>query len=146
MKQMTMIAALSLALGGVAFPLQAAAAEGGSIASRVEQLGEMTYLTFTDMRAVRRDGLLRVQVTLFNNSARNEQLFYRFRWLDEDGFSVWEEEPWKPEIIYGNQNKVINVTAPTFKAVDFRIEVQSPNNSTSGHHHSASPADNPPYR
>ncbi|GHU11123.1 hypothetical protein AGMMS50225_15970 [Betaproteobacteria bacterium] len=146
MKQMTMIAALSLALGSVALPLQAAAAEGGSIASKVEQLGEMTYLTFTDMRAVHRDGLLRVQVTLFNTSASNEQLFYRFRWLDADGFSVWEEEPWKPETIYGKQSKVLNVTSPTLKAVDFRIEVQSPSNSTSGHQHPASSADNPPYR
>jgi uncharacterized protein YcfL len=98
------------------------------------------------MRAVRRDGLLRVQVTLFNNSSGNERLYYRFRWLDENGFTVWDEEPWKPEIIYGQQSKIINVTAPTFKAVDFRIEVQSPNNSTTDHRHPASTADNPPYR
>jgi uncharacterized protein YcfL len=106
--------------------------EGGSIASKVEELGEMTYLKVTDMRAARRDNLLRIQFTVTNSSHRNEQLYYRFRWLDADGFTVWEEEPWKPELIYGKQNKVINIIAPTFKAVDFRLELQSPRNAASG--------------
>ncbi|MDR3352359.1 MAG: YcfL family protein [Zoogloeaceae bacterium] len=123
---------LTILLGAtlMSVPLALPAVEGGSIASKVESLGEMTYLKFTDMRAVRRDGLLRVQVSIFNENSANEQLYYRFRWLDEDGFTVWEEEPWKPEIVYGRQSKVLSVTAPTLKAQDFRIEVQSPNNST----------------
>ncbi|MDR2880694.1 MAG: YcfL family protein [Azoarcus sp.] len=124
--------------------LPASAAEGGSIASKVEELGKMDYLRVTDMRAVRRDNLLRVQFTVTNSSPGNERLHYRFRWLDADGFTVWEEEPWKPEIIYGKQNKVINVVAPTFKAADFKLELQSPHNSTSSERTGV--ADNPPYR
>jgi uncharacterized protein YcfL len=130
MRKTTLAITLGLALTALAGPPALLAAEGGSIASKVESLGEMTYLKFTDMRAVRRDGLLRIQVTIFNENNLNEQLYYRFRWLDEDGFTVWEEEPWKPEIVYGKQSKVLSVTAPTLKASDFRIEVQSPNNST----------------
>ena len=104
--------------------------EGGSIASKVEGLGKMTFLKITDMRAVRRDNLLRIQFTMSNMSPKNEQLYYRFRWLDADGFTVWEEEPWKPELIYGKQNKFISVVSPTFKATDFKLEVQSPHNRT----------------
>lgn len=127
MKQIALIAVLGFAL--LCPPLHAA--EGGSIASKLEMLGEMTYLKVTDLRAAKRDGLLRIQVTINNESGGNEQLYYRFRWLDEDGFTVWEEEPWKPETIYGKQSKVISVVSPSFKATDFRLELQSPNNGYS---------------
>jgi uncharacterized protein YcfL len=142
MKRMAAILAIGAACAG--FCLPACAAEGGSIASKVEELGKMDYLKVVSMSAAVRDNLLRVQITVRNTSPKNQQLYYRFRWLDTDGFTVWEEEPWKPEIIYGKQDKVINVTAPTFKASDFKLEVQSPNNSTVSER--TSTADNPPYR
>lgn len=126
MKQIAMTAALGLALLGTPFALQAA--EGGTIASKVEELGKMSYLKVTDMRAVKRDGLLRIQVTISNTDNSNQQLYYRFRWLDDDGFTVWDEEAWKPEVIYGLQKKVIQAVSPTFKATDFRLELQSPKN------------------
>ncbi|MDR2209654.1 MAG: YcfL family protein [Azoarcus sp.] len=140
MKKMAAILAL---LGATCISLPVYAAEGGSIASKVEELGKMDYLKVTDMRAARRDNLLRIQVTVTNSSNKNEQLYYRFRWLDNDGFTVWEEEPWKPELIYGKQDKVISVVAPTFKATDFKLELQSPNNSTSSERRSG--VDGPPY-
>ena len=139
MKKMFLALALA-ACAGVCLPVYA----NDSIAGKLEELGKMDYLKVTDMRGARRDGLLRIQFTVTNSSPKNEQLYYRFRWLDADGFTVWEEEPWKPELIYGKQNKVINAIAPTFKAVDFKLELQSPHNMTSGER--TSTADNPPYR
>jgi uncharacterized protein YcfL len=146
MKQIVMVAALGLACVGASLPAQAF--EDDSIASHVEELGKLNNLRVTDLRAVKRDGLLRLQLTVSNSSPGNEQLYYRFRWLDADGFTVWAEEPWKPETIYGKQDKIINVVAPTFKATNFKLEVQSPNNSAvSGSSGGpASTADNPPYR
>jgi hypothetical protein len=134
--------ALSLAFSGAALPVYSA--DGGPIASKVEELGRMDKLKVTDLRAVRRDGLLRVQATISNSSPSKQQLYYRLRWLDEDGFAVWEEEAWKPELVYGKQNKVIDALAPTFKAADFKLELQSSDDATSA----ADPgvADNPPYR
>lgn len=126
MKKITMMAALGAAL--LCSPFVTHAAEGGSIASKIEELGKMTYLKVSDLRAVKRDGLLRIQATLSNSSSDTQQLYYRFRWLDDDGFTVWEEEPWKPEVVYGQQKKVISVVSPSFKATDFRLELQSPKN------------------
>ncbi|MDR2165941.1 MAG: YcfL family protein [Zoogloeaceae bacterium] len=124
------LAATFLGLCVLALPLQAQVTGDGSIASKVESLGEMANLKVSDLRVVaRRDGLLRVQVTITNESSANEQLYYRFRWLDNDGLVVWEEEPWKPEVVYGLQSKILTGIAPTFQATDFRLEVQSPNNS-----------------
>lgn len=107
-----------------------AAPEGPSIASKIEELGKMTYLKVTDLRAAKRDNLLRVQAELSNSSNTNQQLYYRFKWLDRDGFSVWDDEPWKPLTIYGKQRQQIQVVAPTFKAVDFRLVLQSPQNES----------------
>lgn len=112
------------------FPLAPVHAE--SMASKLEQLGEMTYLKVTDLRVANRNGLLNVQAEITNTSSSNERLFYRFKWLDGAGFSVWDEEPWKPVVIYGKQRHLITVVAPTPQATDFRLVLQSPNNTTFG--------------
>lgn len=105
----------------------APASEGPSIASRVELMGPLNYLVVSDLRATKRDNLLRIQAEITNTSTDNQQLYYRFKWLDRDGFSVWDDEPWKPLLVYGNQKQLINVVSPSFKATDFRIVLQSPN-------------------
>lgn len=110
-------------------PPPAVASSGPSMASKIEEQGKMNNLKVTDMRATKRDNLLRIQVDITNISSSNQQLYYRFKWLDRDGFTVWEDEPWKPMIVYGNQKQVINVVSPTFKATDFRLLLQSPDNS-----------------
>ena len=101
-----------------------------SISSKIEEQGKMDYLKVTDLRATKRDNLLRIQAEITNTSAGNQQLYYRFKWLDRDGFTVWDDEPWKPMIFYGNQKQVINVVSPTFKAMDFRLILQSPDNTS----------------
>ena len=120
-----------VAMGSAPPPAAAApsASSGPSMASKIEEQGKMNNLKVTDMRATKRDNLLRIQVDVTNISSSNQQLYYRFKWLDRDGFTVWDEEPWKPMIVYGNQKQVINVVSPTFKATDFRLILQSPDNS-----------------
>ena len=118
---------LALIAASAALSMSASAA---GIADKLEQLGEMTYLKVSEMRVAKRDGLLAVQVEVSNTDASNQQLYYRFKWLDESGFSVWGEAASKPVLIYGKQKKMINEVAPTPRASDFRMEVQSPNNST----------------
>lgn len=120
--------ALCAALGVASLQHPAAAQTAGSLASHIEEQGRMKELAVTDMRATRRDNLLRVQVEITNSDNANQQLYYRFKWLDADGFSVWDEEPWKPVLLYGAQKTLINVVAPTFKATDFRLVLQSPDN------------------
>jgi hypothetical protein len=110
----------------------AASSGGGSIASKIEEMGTMTYLKVTDLRAAKRNGLLAIQAEVTNTDAKNQQLFYRFKWLDSAGFSVWEDEPWKPLVIYGKQKQLITVVAPTPKATDFKLVLQSPENNASG--------------
>ncbi len=115
-------------LGGQS--LQAAqAATTSSLAERVEQLGEMKYLKVVNGKMVKRNGLLAVQLEVKNSQNSNQQLYYRFRWLDDAGFVVGGEEAWKPLKFIGLQKQIIDTVAPVQSAVDFRLEVNSPENS-----------------
>lgn len=101
---------------------------GGAIASKIEELGAMSYLRVTDLRATKRNGLLNIQAEVSNSDSANQQLYYRVKWLDGAGFSVWDDEPWKPLVVYGKQKQLISLVAPTPKAADFRLVLQSPEN------------------
>jgi len=116
------------ALALFAGPMTTALADNApTIASKLEAQGRIDNLKVTDLRASKHNNLLKIQAEVTNTSASNQQLYYRFKWLDNDGFVVWDEEPWKPVMIYGNQKQIISVGSPTFKATDFRLILQSPN-------------------
>lgn len=97
-------------------------------AGKIEELGKMTHLRVNDIRSVVRLGLLTIQTDISNTSTSNQNLYYRFKWLDNSGFSVWEDEPWKPLTFYGRQKQSITVVAPSPRATDFRLVLQSPDN------------------
>jgi uncharacterized protein YcfL len=100
-----------------------------SLTDRVEQLGEMKYLKLGAGRTAQRNGLLVVQVEMKNQDKGNQQLYYRFRWLDEAGLEVGGEEVWKPLKFIGLQKRTIESLAPVPNAVDFKMEVNSPANT-----------------
>ncbi len=100
-----------------------------SLTDRIEQLGEMKYLKLLTGRTAQRNGLLVVQVEMKNQDKGNQQLYYRFRWLDEAGLEVGGEEVWKPLKFIGLQKRTIESIAPVQNAVDFKIEVNSPENT-----------------
>ncbi len=126
----TASAPTQVAMGSAPQPVANAASAGSpSIASKLEEQGKMNNLKVTDLRATKQNNLMRIQAEITNISSGNQQLYYRFKWLDRDGFTAWEEEPWKPMIVYGNQKQIINVVSPTFKATDFRLILQSPDNA-----------------
>lgn len=144
MRRLAMVTVLGLACSGAVLPAQAAE-DGGSIASKVDVLGDLGALSVADLRASRRNNLLRVQATITNSSSRKMDFQYRFRWLDADGFVVGEPGVWRPEIIAGNGDKVINAGALDFKAADFKLELKDPN-AKAASYRNGSTADNPPYR
>ena len=118
----------------ICFALAPMFAAGANQASVPVSLGYATLnqdgsaaIGISDLRATRQDRLLRVQAELNNTSASNRQVYYRFEWMDQQGLAVWDDEPWKPLIVYGNNKQTINVSSPSFKATSFRLVVQNPN-------------------
>lgn len=123
-----MISALSLL---AAASLMSAPVAADTIASKIEAQGEMTFLKVTGLRQAVRNGLLAIQAEITNDHYGQQTMHYRFRWLDSSGFSVWEDEPWKPVAFHGKDKHLIQAIAPTPQATDFRLVVQSPDNKTS---------------
>ncbi|MBF0402244.1 MAG: YcfL family protein [Magnetococcales bacterium] len=99
------------------------------VASKVEEMGLMLDLQPGEIRVERRNHLLYIQAEVINPTLDDQSLSYRFRWLDASGL-VLEEEAWKPLLLHGKQRQFIKTVAPTPQAVDFRIEMHAPNNST----------------
>ena len=115
---------------GIAAVLAGSAQAESTIASKLESQGVIENLRVSDLRTTKENNLLRIQAEISNTTTSNQQLYYRFKWLDRDGFTVWDDEPWKPMVVYGNGKQLISVVAPTLKATDFRLVLQSPGVAT----------------
>ena len=114
---------LALMLGIVSAPVGAQ-----TIASKVESLGNARYVTVTGLMAKERNGFLMLQIELSSDSSKPRRAFWRIKWLDETGFQVWDDEPWKPVTVQGEAKQNLQVVAPTNKARDFRIQFNAEEN------------------
>lgn len=122
MKLKTLIATSMITLATLA-PVQAQ-----TIASRVESLGEARYVKVTGLMAKERNGFLVLQFELNNGDSSAQKIYWRVKWLDDDGFQVWDDEAWKPMTVHGNARQNVVATAPTPKATDFRIQYNAESN------------------
>lgn len=91
--------------------------------SKVIRSGSTSSLRITDLRAVKRNGLLYVQATFFNDSNLESDFNYRIKWLDDSGFKVADDEVWKPKVVFAGQSFDITAIAPTPQATDFQIDL-----------------------
>ncbi len=128
MKKLFLLALLCLPL----------AAGAQTIESKIESMGRMDHLQVAGLKSAVRDGLLKIQLEVVNDWHNQQVLHWRVRWLDEDGFQVGGDEPWKQELLHGKQRRVLQTAAPSRRAADFKIELQSPENAAYG---SAAPED-----
>jgi len=85
-------------------------------------MGDTDSIQITDLRSVKRNGLLTAQATIKNNSSSN-LVSYRFKWLGNNEIAIFDDEAWKPIVISKGQSASIIGIAPTPEAVDFRIEL-----------------------
>jgi len=88
---------------------------------KVVQEGKRTTILATEMRCTMTGDLYKVDVNLNNDSSQVKRITYKFRWIDREGMRAWEEETWKPLLMYENSNITVSTVAPTNKAVDFRL-------------------------
>lgn len=115
MKIKPLLMAAALAFASPAVPAD-------TIDSKVEYQGPPRDITVTGLMAKERNGLMALQVELTNKDHKPQQAFYRLKWLDETGFQVWDDEPWKPVLLHGYQKQNLQVVAPTARARDFRVQ------------------------
>ena len=95
------------------------------IEAKLEESGDIPYIEVTDLRCSERSQLMRIEVDLHNDGEDEHRFAYRFRWLDREGMRAWEEEAWKPVMVYGKTRHTIATSSPSQDAVDFRVELRS---------------------
>jgi uncharacterized protein YcfL len=95
------------------------------VKSKVLAEGRRTTIQATEMRCSKSGDLLKIDANLNNDSKTIKRIAYKFRWIDREGMRAWDEEPWKPLMLYENSNLVINSISPTSKAADFRLILRS---------------------
>ena len=88
---------------------------------KVVHEGKRTTILATEMRCTMTGDLYKVDVNLNNDSSQVKRINYKFRWIDREEMRAWEEETWKPLLMYENSNIPVSAVAPTNKAVDFRL-------------------------
>lgn len=72
----------------------------------------------------RKNDYLCVTVEFKNKKSKNAHAYYRFRWLDSSGKVFSANSPWKPILVYGNQNLFVTDTAPNSQIADYKLEVK----------------------
>ena len=95
------------------------------VKAKVVSEGRRTTIQATEMRCSKTGELWKIDANLNNDSKTIKRIAYKFRWIDREGMRAWEEEPWKPLMLYDNSNLVINTVSPSNKAVDFRLILRS---------------------
>jgi hypothetical protein len=97
----------------------------GLIEAKVEGAGNVGDVRVVDMRCTERGNLLRIDVDLNNASKNVRRIAYRFRWLDKEGMRAWDDEAWKPVLIYGKTLHTVSALSPSQDAADFRLVLMS---------------------
>lgn len=95
--------------------------------AKLRRTGSTFNLKIVELRAVRRNDLLTVQAGIYNESRTGAPVNYRFRWVDDAGMKVWDDEPWKPLNLFAGQTIDLTGVAPTPMATDFMIELNGSN-------------------
>lgn len=93
------------------------------IKAKVEVAGSLPNVEVVDLRCSERASLLRIDVDLKNESKEVRRIAYRFRWLDKEGMRAWDDESWKPVLLYGNTLYTVTTMSPSQEATDFRVVV-----------------------
>jgi uncharacterized protein YcfL len=91
------------------------------IKAKVEIAGALSGVAINAMTCTMRNDALRIDVELANKEDGVRRVAYKFRWLDRDGLSAWDDESLKPVLLYAHATHNLTGLAPTSKAVDFRL-------------------------
>lgn len=95
------------------------------IEAKLEKSGNVPYVEVVDLRCAERNQLLRIEVDLMNEGSDVHRVAYRFRWVDREGMRAWEDESWKPVMIYAKTRHTVTTNSPSQEVADFRVELRS---------------------
>ena len=121
---------LMIVLNACSHPVQTTEhAVSGTIESKLLLRGDLSYIKVTDLRAKKTNNFLVVEAEVYNTTSYDDLLYYRFKWFDAKGFQVSGDDGWKTLPLRGAQSQNFIGVATSVNATDFKVELQSPNNT-----------------
>jgi hypothetical protein len=102
---------------------QEAGSIGKLVKAKVQFLGDPD-VDIVEMRCVTSEGILRIDIDLENEKARNQPIEYRFVWYEASGMSVSPEEAWKPLMLYPDERRTVRTVSPGVNAQDFKLLIK----------------------
>lgn len=110
----------------IALTLSGCASSTNSIAAHVDRIGSMSDdVEVRDLRSARHNEVLNVQATLYNDSRSVQQVYYRCKFFDNNGFDLSSNLQWIPTQVYGKQTATVSCNANSSTAIDFKFELSS---------------------
>lgn len=99
--------------------------QGRQVEPTAKVVGTVNRIRVTDIRTTTVDGRMQISVTLRNERGRRDVFGVRMRWLDSLGVAAAQYDPWETVALEGGAERVLTLNAPTPRATDFRIELQT---------------------
>jgi uncharacterized protein YcfL len=116
---------LGVALGtAVLLVLSGCASVPRLVAEKVEIQGNVSPVKVTELLLSAQQDLIRINAVVVNEGKDPVVFQYRVRWVNVDGFQIWDDEPWKPQLIQPGERLTLTAIAPTTKARDFRLVIR----------------------
>ena len=91
--------------------------------NRIEWSGPSNEVVVSQLMSRPDEGGVVVQMELENTDFKLRRVYWRARWLDANGFQVWEDEVWKPVMLLANTRQTVQFHSPTPKATQFVIQI-----------------------
>ena len=89
---------------------------------KVDNPALYTEISLRDVKQRRIGDILTVQLTVHNDSYISHSYRYRMEWIDANGFTLNANGTgWQPVTLEGNQDYLIDTTAPSPDAKNFRV-------------------------
>jgi uncharacterized protein YcfL len=125
------VAALAFALAGCASVNTVEPAHSAATPNYVDDKRVITSSSLNDIAYVKSvnqsvvsGNMLRIQVNIQNMTAAVKNFSYQFQWFDNQGMAITSPAPiWHSVSIEGGQTIPVTETAPTPKAVDWRLSL-----------------------
>ncbi|MBN1553065.1 YcfL family protein [bacterium] len=112
----------------------------GSASSSVSPSGQVAYSNYViinnqelsrgiqivDLKSRYVYDMLQANVIIVNKYNKTLNIQYKFSWFDEAGMEIdVDSSAWTPVILYGNETKTLQGTAPNPSAVEFKINIRN---------------------
>lgn len=97
---------------------------GAQISAKVAfQNNNSNGINITSLQSSSQNNILNVETTIQNSGTGNRHVYYRVRWLDNQGGQIGANSSWRPVLLMPGKSQSIKDISPFPNAADFTLEI-----------------------